>query len=175
MHPHPLIDDILDRYRAQLGKDYSRYRNHAQRVYLACRQLDAEPVREIRYALAAAFHDIGIWTDGTFDYLEPSVRECRAYMEAQGMGGLAGEVEAMILWHHKVSRFKDEHWLAVEYFRQGDLVDVSMQLKTFGISRPALTAMRDAYPFLGFHMFLIKRAFRHFLRHPLRPLPMFRR
>ncbi len=175
MHSHPLIDDILDHYRAQLGKDFSRYRNHAQRVYLACRQLDAEPVREVRYALAAAFHDIGIWTDGTFDYLQPSVRECRAYMEAQGMGKLASEVEAMILWHHKVSRFRDEDCPSVEYFRQADLVDVTMQLKTFGIPRPALAAIKEAYPFHGFHLFLLKRGFRHFLRHPLRPLPMFRR
>ena len=35
-------------------------------------------------AIAAAFHDIGIWTAGTFDYLEPSVRVAAAYLTGTG-------------------------------------------------------------------------------------------
>ncbi len=162
MHPHPLIDEILGLYSVQLDKDHQRYRNHAQRVYLACRQLDPDPQREVRYAIAAAFHDIGIWTDDTFDYLAPSVRESRRFLEARGMEGMSEEVGAMIEWHHKVSRFEGDAWPTVEIFRRADLVDVSMQWKTFGIPKPALAAMVQAYPYLGFHGFLLRRGLRHF-------------
>lgn len=175
MRPHPLIEEILGVYRARLGKDYDRYRNHAHRVYLACRLLDADPARERQYAIAAAFHDIGIWTASTFDYLPPSVRESRSYLLERGLGALADEVEAMIIWHHKVSRYQTVRWPSVEIFRRADWIDVSLQLKTFGIPKPALAALVKAYPLLGFHGFLVRRALRHFLRHPLHPLPMFRR
>ena len=33
-----------------------------------------------KIAVATAFHDLGIWTDGTFDYLQPSVRLASAYL-----------------------------------------------------------------------------------------------
>ena len=39
---------------------------------VALRSGNAERLEKI--AIAAAFHDTGIWVDGTFDYLPPSIR-----------------------------------------------------------------------------------------------------
>ena len=34
-----------------------------------------------KIAVAAVFHDIGIWSNKTFDYLEPSVALAREYLK----------------------------------------------------------------------------------------------
>src|SRR5712671_5378177 len=57
-----------------------------------------------KIAVATAFHDLGIWTDGTFDYLGPSVRLARAYLTECGHPEKwVAEVERMILEHHELS------------------------------------------------------------------------
>ena len=69
----PTLDAVLVAHAAALGDDFTGYRNHAYRVAnltIALSSFDADAVEQI--ALAAAFHDLGIWTDCTFDYLEPS-------------------------------------------------------------------------------------------------------
>ncbi|HEU0054861.1 MAG TPA: HD domain-containing protein, partial [Longimicrobium sp.] len=74
------LDEVLDAHAAELGADFTAYRNHAYRVANLCLALAPDaPGRVEKIALAAAFHDLGIWTDGTFDYLPPSVRLAREH------------------------------------------------------------------------------------------------
>ena len=73
------LDTILGDHSAVLGPDATPYRNHAYRVANLCliqSPRSAEGIEKI--AIAAAFHDLGIWTDQTFDYLAPSVRLANA-------------------------------------------------------------------------------------------------
>lgn len=71
-----LLDEVLSAHAGALGADFEGYRNHACRV-AHCLALtststtagDEEQIAKI--ALAAAFHDLGIWTDATFDDLPP--------------------------------------------------------------------------------------------------------
>jgi hypothetical protein len=35
--------------------------------------------------IAACFHDLGIWTDHTFDYLSPSAGLARDYLQRYGL------------------------------------------------------------------------------------------
>jgi hypothetical protein len=64
------LDELLQAHAAQLGADFTAYRNHTYRVVnLGVALSAADPERLEKMASAAAFHDLGIWTDGTFDDL----------------------------------------------------------------------------------------------------------
>jgi hypothetical protein len=169
----PLVDRLLAPYAETLGRDFTGYRHHIHRVlnhFLALRG-GAEPL-PLAVQLAAPFHDLGIWTDGTFDYLGPSVRLARASLLAQGLEQHAGEVQALISEHHKLTPYRGPHAATVETYRRADTVDVSLGLQRFGLSRAHLRAVRQAWPDAGFHWRLAALTGRQFLHTPLRPLPM---
>ena len=75
IHSHiPELEEMLAPWRETLGRDYLAYRNHLYRLlhyafYLA---LPEEEARQ-KLIIAACFHDLGIWSDETLDYLPPSV------------------------------------------------------------------------------------------------------
>ncbi len=74
-----LIDEILQDYRAVINQSYQGYLNHCKRVAACCLMLSKDGSKETlrKIAIAAAFHDIGIWTAHTIDYIKPSVEEMR--------------------------------------------------------------------------------------------------
>ena len=169
------LDEVLDAHAAAIGRDLDGYRNHAYRVVNFCLALapgDAE-VRD-RVALAAAFHDLGIWTDGTFDYLEPSVRAATLHLAATGRSGWTPEIAAMIREHHKITAWRGPHARLVEPFRKADWVDVSWGLVAHGLPRSFLAAAFARWPDRGFHWRLVRLALSRLRRHPLSPLPMLR-
>lgn len=172
---YPVIEDILSRFCLVIGSDYALYRNHVYRIFIHCTLLDDEPEAAHRYAVAAVFHDIGIWTAHTFDYILPSVQQASQYLEEIGQQAWIEEVTCMIYWHHKITPYRGRHRQRVEVFRKADWIDVSASVVSFGVSRRAIRNKRKLFPWLGFHLFLLRSTWRHFLRHPLRPLPMFRR
>src|SRR6478609_7860550 len=69
IYTHPTIESIFLKYKSILGKDYTKYRNHVYRVFLNCMLIDPTKSNEEKYAVAAVFHDIGIWTNNTINYL----------------------------------------------------------------------------------------------------------
>lgn len=121
-----------------------------------------------------SFHDLGIWTDGTFDYLEPSKRLARNYLAAKGLAHFGPEVEAIIHHHHKLSPYRGAFSSTAESFRQADLVDLSLGIIRFGISPAWVCGVKAEFPNAGFHRRLVALACLQFLRNPLRPLPMVR-
>lgn len=168
--PDPLIDEILDDWRAELGPDRDAYRNHVQRVFHLTRHRapDADP-RTL--AVAAAFHDLGIWSDRTFDYLEPSVARAAGWLRDRGEESRHEAVAATIRNHHKLTAYRGPHAPLVEAFRRADLADVSMGLIAAG---PLYRGLRRQFPYCGFHRRLLQLGRAQLLRHPLRPLPMLR-
>lgn len=173
-YTHPLIEALLSSFQPAIGTDYNKYRNHVYRVFLNCILLDKNKINEDKYAIAAVFHDIGIWTNHTIDYLNPSVEQLQQYLHNTNQQEWIDEISAMILWHHKTSRYRAEHSYTVETFRKADWIDVSLGLLTFGADRKTIRTNRRILPNLGFHLFLVKQISKNFLRHPLNPLPMFR-
>jgi HD domain-containing protein len=169
----PAIDEVLLAHAAELGKDSVGYRNHAYRVANLCLALTHDgPDRVEKIAIAAAFHDLGIWTDRTFDYLPPSVRLAKAYLVQSGRPEWIEEVERIILEHHKLSASQaDPHWL-VESFRKADWIDVSRGFLTFGLSDQVLTPILSTWPSAGFHKRLVEFTMHRFRTNPLTPLPM---
>jgi hypothetical protein len=172
---NPIIDAVLAANKRVIGPDLARYRNHVYRVFQNCLLLDPDAANADKYAIAAVFHDIGIWTDHTFDYLGPSIVQARNYLVATSQQDRTAEISLMIGWHHKISRYEGDFQETVETFRKADWMDVSKGLVTFGASRAEARKIRNALPNLGFHFFLLRQTGKNFLRHPLNPIPMFRR
>lgn len=170
-----IAETVLDKFRSDLGDDFEAYRNHIFRVlnfYSAMAPAGSDPSEAVQ--LAAAFHDLGIWTDDTFDYLQPSVKRARAHLESSGQLSLLPEVSLLIVSHHKVRPYLGEFASTVERFRRADFVDVSLGLLRFGLPVSFVRKVRAAFPNAGFHGRLASLTFRQLAHHPLRPLPMFR-
>lgn len=171
----PLTDEILTSFALAIGPDLQGYRNHIYRVlnfYCALRGTEDLPAEALQ--IAAAFHDLGIWTDNTLDYLPPSVRLVTDYLDSRQRGELKEEVSALILEHHKVRSYHSVYALTVEPFRRADLIDVSLGLVRFGLPRDFIKTVQATFPDHGFHGMLMKLSARQFIRSPLHPLPMFR-
>ena len=170
-----VLDQLLATYTKQLGTDFIGYRNHAYRVANLCVVLAPTGRDQTeKIAIASAFHDLGIWTDGTFDYLEPSVRLARQYLAGTEQRGWIPEVERMICEHHKLTASRaDDAWL-VEPFRKADWIDVSRGALTFGLPPQNVRAILSAWPSAGFHKRLIQLFLKRVRTNPLTPLPMVR-
>ena len=81
----PVLDEILAAHATALGGDARAYRNHALRVANLCFALRPGDEAQLeKTAIAAAFHDLGIWTDQTFDYLGPSERLAMVQLAQSG-------------------------------------------------------------------------------------------
>jgi len=167
------IESLLQNFKQVIGEDYEKYRNHVYRVFLNCILIDATKTNEEKYAIAAVFHDIGIWTNNTIDYLNPSIEEARRYLWQSGKQHWIDEIGLMIYWHHKASSYKGEYAGTVEAFRKADFIDVSLGLFTYGFDKKTISVNRKIFPNAGFHVFLVKRITKNLFRHPLNPLPMF--
>jgi HD domain len=169
------VDEALRPFTAVIGEDLPGYRNHVYRVLHYFRALSGTAVEVPESVLiAAAFHDIGIWTDHTFDYLPPSVREARDYLKACGLEHLGPEVDALISEHHKIRSYRLAYATTVETYRQADLVDLSLGAFRFGLPRAYIRSVKTCFPNAGFHRRLAVLAARQFWKSPLRPLPMIR-
>ena len=166
-----LIHSILSVYKNELGDSYASYGNHASRVYnyavLLCYANEQE---QKQLAIATAFHDLGIWTANTFDYLEPSVVLAKEYLLQNGLVEWNHCVEEIITQHHKLNTYK--HNVLAECFRQADLIDLSFGLFKFGISNKQLTEIQKQFPSLEFHRFILKEMVKNMIKHPFNPLPI---
>lgn len=167
------LDRVLETHAAALGDDLVAYRNHAYRVANLCIALrpgDAHTVEQI--AIAAAFHDLGIWTARTFDYLAPSIDLACAHLECAGHGDWRPGISGMIREHHRIRRLRGDESGLIEPFRRADWIDVSRGLLTFGLPRAQLRAIFARWPNAGFHKRLVLLTLREARRHPLRPVPV---
>lgn len=174
-YSNTVIEDIMQTFKSPMGADYDKYKNHVYRVFLNCLLIDREKNNEDRYAIASVFHDIGIWTNHTFDYLYPSIEQAKIYLTEKNKTEWIDEISLMIYWHHKMSKYQGMHKEIVENFREADWIDVSLALLTFKYDKKQINENRRRFPNLGFHRFLIKEALKNFLKHPLNPLPIFKK
>jgi len=176
IHSHiPELEEMLAPWRETLGRDYLAYRNHLYRLlhyafYLA---LPEEEARQ-KLIIAACFHDLGIWSDETLDYLPPSVELAQRYLRAQGLWHWGNEIALMIQMHHKLTPYRGPHAPLVELFRLCDRIDLSWGLIRSGVSAHFIERVKQSFPNAGFHRRLGYFGWVYFKRHPFNPLPMFR-
>ena len=169
----PTVEEVLGNHERLLGTDAIGYRNHVYRVVNLCLAVARDnPVELEKLAVAAVFHDLGIWANHTFDYIAPSVALARAHLAVRGMADWASEIEAMIVDHHKVTSSRSHPPSLVESFRRADWIDVTCGLRTFGVPRPFIATVRYTWPDAGFHRRLVQLTVDRFWNHPLSPLPM---
>lgn len=172
---HPIIEDALEAWGPALGTERVSYGGHAYRVFNFTRFFLASDRHDDTIAVASAFHDIGIWTDKTFDYLPPSIRRAQDYLQEHVPGVDAKVVADVIDNHHRVFRVTAGPDAAlVEAFREADLADVTRGLMRGKLDPGFIREAEAAFPYAGFQQMLVRTAFSWFLRHPLRPLPMMR-
>ena len=172
---HPRVEEVLDAFGAELASDRVAYRGHVYRVFHFCRALGGVgDGRDDAIALAAAFHDLGIWSDRTVDYLPPSARRLRAHLAERGESAMADELARMVELHHKLTPCRGEGDVLVEAFRRSDLVDLSFGFLRFGMPADYVQEVQAAFPNAGFQWRVVQVVGGWALRHPLRPFPMMR-
>ncbi len=171
LHDTRLADTILTTFREDLGRDYVPYRNHVMRCLQYCHMQEPRQDDWDKLQIAAAFHDLGIWTASTFDYIEPSVELAVGWLEKSGCSAWADDVVAAIRDHHKVLR--SEVPLA-EVFRKADWMDVTFGLVRHGLPGQTLRSAYRLFPDAGFHRMLMRLFVVNLRRRPLHPLPMLR-
>lgn len=165
------LEAVLDAHAAALGADFTAYRNHAYRVANLClAQSEAGPDEVEKVAIASAFHDLGIWTEGTFDYVPPSIAQACAHLARTGHADWSCGVSAMIREHHKLTSHHGD--ALVERFRRADWIDVTRGLVRFGLPRGLVREVSSAWPDAGFHRRLLRLGLARLRSHPLSPLPM---
>ena len=169
----PTVEEVLDNHESQLGHDLIAYRNHVYRVVNLCLAIVGDSRVEIdKLAVAAVFHDLGIWTNNTFDYIAPSVAIAHKHLADRGMADWIPEIEAMIVDHHKVTPSPANPHSLVEPFRRADWIDVTRGIRRFGLPRTLIATVATMWPSAGFHRRLVELTIDRFWKHPLNPLPM---
>lgn len=173
---HPDIEQAMLLYQIPMGKDLKAYKNHVYRVYnYAAWYVNYDEAELRKLAIAAAFHDIGIWTHSTFDYLVPSEQTAMQYLGKKDLPETWNmEVALMIERHHQMKKYEGLYRKNVEAFRKADLADLSKGLVRGKLPFAAVEQSVEAFPYLGFHGLLFKLTVREFLQNPLNPLPMLR-
>jgi len=167
-----LLVDILAPWAPAMGADGEGYKNHCYRMLHFTQALyPCDSSEKHKLVIAAAHHDIGIWSAHTVDYLPPSRTEALRYLQAQGKTAWSEEVALMIDEHHKLTRFKDPKFPLVEAFRRGDLVDFSMGWLRQGVPAAFVREVQAAFPNAGFHKMLMRSAGQWFRQHPLSQPP----
>lgn len=166
---HPIVDAALRRYEDALGADLPVYRNHVYRGLTYHQAMRGAPLPDWA-ALAWAVHDLGIWTAGTFDYLEPSADLASSLAGEFGIAEV-GDARTMITCHHKLRAVADP---MIETFRIADRVDVSRGLLRGPLPRSLVNGVVTELPYLGFHAFLARGLLGYAASHPRRPFPMLR-
>lgn len=168
-----IINEILEHWQTSLGDDFTAYKNHCYRVLNLCLLFcgnEAETISKI--SIAVAFHDLAIWTNNTFDYLQPSRQHAREYLTDTNQMAWIVEIEAMIYYHHKITIYNDNPAWLVESFRKADWIDVSKGILKYGLSASYISEILEAFPNAGFHKRLIELFMKRFKTHPFSPLPM---
>lgn len=178
-----LLDNILNNYKPVIGSAFASYRNHCQRVYFYCTILSesikpstSEECKTLceKYAIAAAFHDIGLWTANTVDYIDPSESEAKRYCTSNSKQSWIEEIGLMITRHHQIFQGSLATNSTVEIFRRADLVDFSWGWIRWGVPRSFVLELQKRIPNAGFHAYLVTRVAEWLPRNPLNPAPMFR-
>lgn len=178
----PIVEKLFQSWHVALGDHQEAYRNHVYRLISLTRHFYPEMTDNEANLLqvAGAFHDVGIWLDRTFDYLEPSANHACAWLAKHpdtGTGSLESQqrlVRNLIENHHKVRPVGTSMPPLVDAFRKGDWVDVTGAYRLAGLSRNDRVALLRAFPLRGFRLILARMALERARRYPRSPLPMMR-
>jgi len=159
---HPTLDAHLEGFRADLGDDYNKYRNHCLRVLNFAKfhlGSDASETELDLIAIGLAYHDIALWSDRKLNYLEPSAKQLQKHFleiaedSPLSTNDLDTAVE-IVMQHHKVTEWKGPNQRLVNAVRKADWADATMGLVKFGLPNDLILQAYDEIPEAGFHLML---------------------
>jgi len=170
IHQNESFEIIFDKFKDLLGNNAMGYRGHCYRVlnymhYLKLSEQDMEIV-----AVAIPFHDIGVWSHNTMDYLEVSFLEARKYIRMNKLTVDEEQIETLILDHHTIRSLKDRD--LAEKMRKADLVDLSFGLIHFNIPSTFIRSVHKSFPYQGFQKNIYGKVIRYAFQNPKKPFPM---
>ena len=169
------LDTLLNQYKSVIGKNFDGYRNHCYRVYNICQALVAlNETEQKKLEVALAFHDLGLFTDNTVDYLPPSIELAEEFLKDNNLENWQTEIALMIGEHHKLTPFKSATFPLVEVLRQADLVDFSLGVVRFGVDKDFIKQLKQEFPNAGFHKMVAKEQIAWLKSHPKNPFPIFK-
>lgn len=147
----PVVELLLDPYREALGSAFVPYRGHIYRVLTYSLYLLAGD-RKYQDAIEAAlvFHDLAALTGQTMQYLEPSVELALEANQAHGWGHDPVLLEAIILYHHKITPYRGPYAPVVNAVRCGDWIEVSQGRLRKGVPKHHIAEVNNAIPWAGF-------------------------
>lgn len=152
IHHDDIIERELEPLRTRIGADFPGYRNHVYRVLsYAMHFLDGETRHRATIAFALAHHDVGLWTDRTLAYLEPSEGHAERARQARAPDLDAQLVHDLIHWHHKITPFRGANAEVVNAVRKADWIDASGGRVSKGLPRRQIVTVMTALPPLGFY------------------------
>ncbi|MCX9146918.1 hypothetical protein [Erythrobacter sp. WG] len=157
------LDTVVESELAQLapcvGADLPGYRNHIYRVLTYAMHFMGGEARWRRpFAFALAYHDVGMWTDRTLAYLDPSAAQAEAARRDHAPDLDAALIHDLIVWHHKLTPFRGANAAAVNALRKADWVDASQGMIRKGLTRAQIAAVNAALPVHGFPDTLMRLA-----------------
>jgi hypothetical protein len=151
-HRVPEVETNLRKFKKMIGKDYKGYEGHIYRVLsYSIHFLGGDEKYLPVIASALVFHDIGLWTDRTLAYLEPSCKQAANYYDKEFSPEASELVKNIIYWHHKMTPFHGEHEDIVNAVIKADMIDASAGLITKGMPRIHIDKVTKAIPNAGFH------------------------
>lgn len=159
----PVVESHLERYKATIAADYDAYRGHIYRVMsYSLHYLSEEEGQQYRKAIGCAlvYHDIGLWTDGTLAYLEPSRDHAAADLSSEFTGEELELIRNIVYWHHKVTPFEGKHANVVNAVRKADWIDATRGLVPQGMPRVHIKDCVASLPYNGFHDVLMGFGFK---------------
>jgi len=168
---HETVDELFERHTSVFGAELSIYRGHVHRVIgVVGLQCDVPADVAVPLGVAGFFHDAGIWFDGTWDYLPPSVKRATAELSESDAQHVE-LVSSLISEHHRMRKARHDNPL-VEAFRRADLTDVSAGLVGVpGATRAQYKELVAEYPANGFRPMLMRAFGRGLKESPARPMP----
>lgn len=156
------VETAIAPFEAALGSDLEPYKRHLYRLLSYAMHMLGEEGQAHRSVIekALVYHDIGIWTDDTLAYLEPSAARLEKDLGASLSAEELQLARDIIIFHHKVTAFEGPHADVVNAVRKADWIDVSMGVVSHGVSRDNIAKVNVALPKRGFHSALLAASLR---------------
>lgn len=164
------IDEILNAHHLDLGKDHLGYSGHCYRLLNYVRLMEISEEDMLLLEVTIAYHDLGIWTNKTMDYLEPSWQLAKAYVEKHQLDIDLNHLELIIKGHHKLGVISNSP--LAEHLRKADQIDLSFGTISHGIDKVGAKQIRAMFPNHGFQMKVLRKVTAYAFCHPLKPFPM---
>jgi hypothetical protein len=153
------VDVHLSKYKALIGNDYDGYRNHIYRVLtFAMHFLDNNEKYLPLISYALVYHDIGLWTDNTLSYLDPSSAKAMEGVPSKFSQEEKQLIHEIIYYHHKLTSYRNNNKLfekIVEATLAADWIDATMGLVSSGIPTRHIRKVQNTIAEEGFHQTLL--------------------